>query len=186
MDDSKIVDLYLSRNESAISHTAQKYGSKLRRIANNILNNQQSAEEYENDTYLETWNRIPPHEPRSYLFAFLGKITRHRAIDECRKKSSQKRYPLFCELTQEMQECIPSKKDVVSELEVKELSRIIDAFLETCSEDQRNVFVRRYWFFDTISEICKRYGYSQSKVKVTLFRMREGLRIQLEREGYTI
>ena len=186
MDDSKIVELYLSRNESAISQTAQKYGAGLRRIANRILGDQESAEECENDTYLEAWNRIPPHEPRTYLFAFLGKIIRHIAIDICRRNSAQKRQALFVELTQEMQECIPGKSYVEEEVEAGALSEIINAFLDTCSEEQRNVFIRRYWFFDTISEICNRYGYSQSKVKVMLLRMRERLRIHLEKEGYAL
>jgi RNA polymerase sigma factor (sigma-70 family) len=186
LDDSKIVELYLSRNESAISQTSQKYGSGLRRIANRILGNPESAEECENDTYLEAWNRIPPHEPRTYLFAFLGKIIRHIAIDICRRNSAQKRQALFFELTQEMQECIPGESYIEDEIEANDLSQIIDSFLDTCSEEQRNVFVRRYWFFDTISEICKRYGYSQSKVKVMLFRMRERLRIHLEKEGYAL
>ena len=182
MDDSKIVELYLSRNESAISQTAQKYGLKLRRIADSILNNMASAEECENDTYLEAWNRIPPNEPRTYLFAFLGKITRHLAIDECRKNASQKRYALYSELTQEMEQCIPSKNNVEEAFAADELALSINAFLATCSEDQRNIFVRRYWYFDTVAEISKKYGYSQSKVKTALFRMREGLKKHLERQ----
>ena len=185
MDDSEIVELYLSRDESAISHTTQKYGSKLRQIANSILNNKALAEECENDTYLEAWKLIPPNEPRSYLFAFLGKITRHLAIDECRKTTSQKRQALFCQLTQEMEECIPGQSNVEEDIGANVLSQTINAFLSSCSEEQRNVFVRRYWFFDTISEICRRYDFSQSKVKTMLFRMREGLRYYLEKEGYT-
>lgn len=186
MDDSKIVELYLSRDESAISQTAKKYGLKLRWIANSILNNMASAEECENDTYLETWNRIPPNEPRTYFFAFLGKITRHLAIDECRRNASQKRYALFCELTQEMEQCIPTRNNVEEAFEAEALSQTINAFLKTCSEDQRNIFVRRYWYFDTIPGISQRYGYSKSKVKTSLFRMRESLRQYLEKEGYTI
>ncbi len=186
MDDSKIVELYLSRNESAISHTAQKYGAKLRKIADNILHNKASAEECENDTYLEAWGLIPPNEPKSYLFAFLGKITRHLAIDECRKNTSLKRRAFFCELTQEMEECIPGRSNVEGDMEADSLSQAISSFLGDCSEEQRNVFVRRYWFFDTISEICRRYGFSQSKVKTMLYRMREGLRDYLEKEGYMI
>ena len=186
MDDSKIVELYLSRNESAVSRTAQKYGFKLRIIANHILNNMASAEECENDTYLEAWNRIPPNEPRTYLFAFLGKITRHLAIDECRKNASQKRYSLYSELTQEMEQCIPSKNNVEEAFAADTLAQSINAFLEICSEDQRNIFVRRYWYFDTVAEISKKYGYSQSKVKTALFRMREGLKQHLEKEGYTV
>lgn len=185
MDDSKIVELYLSRDESAISHTAQKYGSKLRQIADSILKNKASAEECENDTYLKAWKLIPPNEPRSYLFAFLGKITRHLAIDECRKRTSRKRQALFCELTQEMEECIPGPSDVEGDIEANALSQVISAFLSKRSEEQRNVFVRRYWFFDTIPEICRRYGFSQSKVKTMLFRIREELRYYLEKEGYT-
>ena len=186
MDDSKIVDLYLSRDESAISQTAQKYGLKLRRIANQILNNMAAAEECENDTYLETWNRIPPHEPRNYLFAFLGRIARHLAIDECRRNASQKRHALFCELTKEMEECLPSNNNVEEASDLEVLEQTINAFLKTCSEEQRNIFVRRYWFFDSISEIAKRYESSESKIKTTLFRLREGLKQQLEKEGYRI
>ncbi len=184
MDDSAIVDLFLSRDESAVSHTAEKYGSKLRQIAYRILDNTSSAEECENDTYFEAWNRIPPHEPRTYLFAFLGRITRHLAIDECRRNASQKRQALFCELTAEMEECVSDGSSVENELEAKELSRVINAFLNATPENQRCVFVRRYWFFDTIPEICKRNGYSQSKVKSMLFRMRKGLRECLKKEGY--
>ena len=169
MDDSKIVELYLSRNESAISQTAQKYGLKLRRIADSILKNVATAEECENDTYLEAWNRIPPNEPRTYLFAFLGKITRHLAIDECRKNASQKRYALYSELTQEMEQCISSKNDVEESFAAEALAQSINAFLETCSEDQRNIFVRRYWYFDTVAEISKNMDILRAKSKQHYF-----------------
>lgn len=186
MDDPQIVELYLSRNESAISQTAQKYGFQLRQIANRVLNNPAAAEECENDTYLHAWNLIPPNEPRTYLFAFLGKITRHLAIDEWRKQASQKRQAIICELTQEMSECIPAQDNVEQESDLSNLTQAVNAFLSTCPSDQRNVFVRRYWFFDTIPEISKRYGFSQSKVKTMLFRMREELRYHLKKEGYMI
>ena len=129
MDDSKIVELYLSRDESAISHTAEKYGSKLRQIADRILNNCSSAEECENDTYLQTWNLIPPNEPRTWFFPFIGKITRHLAIDECRKNSSAKRHALFCELTDEMEECIAGASDVEGEVNAGILGEAISAYL---------------------------------------------------------
>lgn len=186
MDDNKIVELYLSRNEEAINQTAQRYGSKLRNIANSILNNRETAEECENDAYLETWKLIPPHEPRNYLFAFVGKIVRHIALDVCKKNNRQKRYALYFELTQEMQECIPAKNDTESEIEANYLSGPIDKFLETCSEEQQNVFVRRYWYFDSVPQIAKAYGFSQSKVKTMLFRMRSDLKKHLEKGGYDI
>lgn len=186
MDDSGIVDLYLARDEAAISETQQKYGQRLRKIAFNVLDSAASAEECENDTYLEAWNRIPPHEPRTYLFSFLGKIARHLAIDMCRKNSSLKRQALFCELTDEMAECIPGESSAEEAVDAEALKRSIDAFLGGLSVPQQNVFVRRYWFFDSIADIARQYGFTQSKVKTMLFRMREGLRAHLEKEGYTI
>lgn len=186
MDDFQIVGLYLSRNEAAIDQTAQKYGHRLRRIAKSILNSSAAAEECENDTYLEAWNRIPPHEPRTYLFAFLGQITRHIAIDRCRKNASQKRLSRFCELTQEMAECLPGGEDPESALNKAALQQAINDFLSSCTRDQCNIFVRRYWFFDSVAEISKRYGFSQSKVKTVLCRMRQSLRAYLEKEGFTV
>ena len=186
MNDNEIVELYLSRNEEAINQTAQKYGSRLRNIANSILNDRETAKECENDAYHETWELIPPHEPRNYLFAFVGRIVRHIALNVCKKNSRQKRYAMYCELTQEMEQCIPSKNNVEEAFAADELVLSINAFLATCPEDQRNIFVRRYWYFDTIAEISKKYGYSQSKVKTALFRMREGLKQHLEKEGYTV
>ena len=187
MDDSDIVALYLSRDESAISQTAQKYGRRLRSIANQILCSEQESEECENDAYFKAWALIPPNEPRSYLFSFLGSIVRHLAIDRCRRRSSQKRSAVFCELTAEMEECLPSEdSNVENAIEAVELSRVISAFLDRHSREQQDVFVRRYWFFDTVPEISRRYRISQSKVKMMLSRMREELRIQLRKEGYTV
>lgn len=92
MDDNEIVELYLSRDEDAIAQTAKKYGFRLRNIANNILNDMETSKECENDAYLEAWELIPPHEPRTYLFAFVGRIVRHIALNVCKKNSRQKRY----------------------------------------------------------------------------------------------
>ena len=186
MDDEKIVDLYLARDESAIAQTAQKYGPRLRQIAERVLGDPSAAEECENETYLKAWELIPPNEPRTYMFAFLGRITRHVAIDEYRKSGSRKRQGVFCELTKEMEACIPAGDRAEDGAEALALKHSIDSFLETCTPQQRNVFVRRYWYFDSVSEIGRRYGFSQSKVKTMLFRLREGLRSHLEKEGYTI
>lgn len=186
MDDSKIVELYLSRNEEAISQTANKYGARLRNIAKNILSDNGIAEECENDSYLKAWNLIPPNEPRDYLFAFMGKIVRHIAIDRCKNEKRLKRYAIYCELTQEMQECIPADTSPEKEYEAEYLSGLIDVYLKKCSKEQRNVFVRRYWYFESVSEISHKYGFSQSKVKTMLFRMREQLKEYLIKGGYDL
>ena len=93
---------------------------------------------------------------------------------------------LYCELTKEMQECIPAKNDTEAEIEANYLSRLIDEFLETCSEEQQNVFVRRYWYFDSVTQIAKTYGFSQNKVKTMLFRIRSELKMYLEDGGYSV
>ena len=183
-NDNEIVDLYLARDEQAIVRSAERYGASLRNVAYAILNNRESAEECENDTYMEAWNRIPPHEPRGYLYEFLAKITRHIALNRCRKERAKKRYAVYCELTREMMECIPAETG--EEQEYSGLSEVIDRFLETCTQEQQNVFVRRYWYFDTIPQISGRYGFSESKVKTMLHRMRAALRKHLKKEGYTI
>ena len=186
MDDAKIVDLYLARDESDVSHTAEKYGTKLRQIANRILDDMESAEECENDTYLEAWNRIPPHEPRDYLFPFLGRIARHLAIDRCRRRDAQKRSAVLCELTAELELCLPAKETVETQVDASELETVVRRFLSGCTAEQRGIFLRRYWYFDTIPDIAARYGCTESKVKVTLHRLRERLRAVLEEEGWTV
>lgn len=186
MEDGRIVDLFIDRDQNAISQMAGQYGFRIRRLAYNILHDEETAKECENDTYLEMWNLIPPHEPREYLLAFASKIVRHIALNRCRELNSKKRAAIYCELTSEMEECIPAGNDPESEFEADQLGGIINGYLSDCSFDQRNVFVRRYWFFDSIADIAERYGYSESKVKTMLFRMREQLRERIIEGGYEV
>ena len=186
VDDDKIVGLYIARNELAISCTAQKYGSKIRNTANNILKNMQQAEECENDTYLTTWNLIPPHEPRTYLLAFITKIARQLSLDICKRNNTQKRSAIYCELTEELQDSLPGANSPEYDLEAKELGEIITKFLKQYPEDQQKIFMRRYWYFDSVAEISSKYHFSKSKVKTTLFRMREDLKKYLEKGGYSL
>ena len=116
----------------------------------------------------------------------MGRIARHVALNVCKKNNAQKRYAKYCELTDEMQECIPAAGDTESEIEARYLTGLINEFLESCTEEQQKVFVRRYWFFDSVSQIAKKYGFSQSKVKTMLFRLRADLKKHLEKGGYMI
>ena len=186
MEDARIVDLYLARDERAIRCTAEKYGQRLRGLAQAILEDHTAAEECENDTYWEAWNRIPPHEPRTYLFAFLGRITRHLAIDACRRRSADKRSAAVCGLTDELADCLPAPGTVEEAVDAAALTEAVNGFLRGCSEEQRAVFVRRYWYFDSVEEISRRYGFSRSKVKTMLFRLRAGLKEHLRKEGFGV
>lgn len=186
MDDNKIVELYLQRNETAIEHTAEKYGSRLRSLSVGIVNDIQTAEECENDTYLEAWNAIPPHEPVDYLYAFLARITRHISLNRCRDNSRLKRKAFLCELSAELEQCIPAPDDVECRIDDLMLSKILNRFLDTLDEKKRNIFVRRYWYLDSVSAIAERFDFSESKVKTTLYRCRNKLREHLEKEGYVL
>ena len=186
LDDNRIVDLYLSRDEAAIAQTSEKYGSRLRSLAYGIVEDIQTAEECENDTYMEAWKSIPPHEPKNYFFAFLARITRHIALDFCKQRSRLKRSTFICELSAEMEQCIPAPDDTECRIDAIVLCDAINAFLATLSEEKRNIFMRRYWFMDSIASISQAYGLSQSKVKSVLFRSRNQLREYLSKEGYEL
>ncbi len=186
MDDNQIVELYLCRDERAIKQTSEKFGNRLRSLSYGIIHDRQTAEECENDTYVEAWNTIPPHEPRSYLYAYLARITRHISLNCCRERSRLKRNAFICELSAEMEQCIPVPDDVECRMDDMALSKAINGFLNASGEEKRNIFIRRYWYLDSIAAISKRFALSESKVKTTLFRCRNQLREYLEKEGYTI
>lgn len=186
MDDSKIVALYLLRDEAAIRQTEEKYGSRLRSLAFGIVGDSQTAEECENDTYMEAWSTIPPHEPEGYLYAFLARITRHISLNCCRDRRRLKRSALICELSAEMEQCIPAPDDAACRVDDLVLRDAINGFLGSLNAEKRNIFVRRYWYLDSVAAISRRFSISESKVKTTLFRCRAGLREYLEKEGYTL
>ena len=184
MEDRCIVELYWQRDESAIAETETKYGKYLHRIAYRILQDAGDAEECVNDTCYAAWNAMPPHCP-SVLSAFLGKITRRISIDLLRKKNAEKRgsgeYALALE---ELEECISGSDNVEEIAEREELKNRINSFLRSLPAAERNVFMCRYWYMESVSEIAKRSGFSESKVKSMLYRTRNKLRTMLEKEGW--
>lgn len=186
MDDGIIIKLFFERDETAIRHTSDKYGNRLRSLSHSIVKDKQTAEECENDTYMEAWNTIPPHEPRSYLYAFLARIIRHISLNCCRDRSRLKRSAFICELSAEMEQCIPAPDDVQCRIDDIAFASAINEFLSQMDGEKRNIFVRRYWYLDSIADISERFALSQSKIKTTLFRCRNGLREYLEKEGYSI
>lgn len=186
MDDERIVALFLRRDESALGATALKYGQQLRAIAYNLLRDRGAAEECENDTYMSAWSAIPPHEPWGYLFPFLAKITRRLAIDAARARSRQKRCAPLVELTQELEQCLPSSSDTPREVDGVLLMEKVGAYLRTLPEERRNMFIRRYWYLDSVKEVAAFFGATQGRVKTTLHRVRRDLREYLIKEGYEL
>lgn len=186
MDDNKIIDLFENRNQLAVAAVQEKYNAYCTRISMNILSDSQDSEEVVSDTFLQLWNTIPPEKPQS-LMAYIARIARNLAINKLKAKNALKRGGGEGTLSfDQLDICTPSDIRVENEAEVKLLSRHISEFLYTQKEDARNIFVRRYFYCDSIDEIAKLFSFSESKIKSTLMRTREKLKIYLEKEGYHI
>lgn len=184
MNDNEILDLYWSREEDAIRQTQQRYGEKLFALALHILDNREDAQECVNDTYLKVWNAIPPQRP-TFFFAYLSKICRNQAFGKLDWNNAAKRKAEIVELTEQMQQCIPDTRAEIS-LEGEQLGTVLNGFLESIPQESRIIFMRRYYFFDSIEEIAERYGITQSKVKTRLYRTRAKLYDYLLQEGIAI
>lgn len=185
MQDDDIVKLFLARSETAVAELSNKFGHFCYTIAFNILSNYQDSEECVNDTYLTAWNIIPPNQPRK-LSSFLGRITRNIALDKFDYNTAKKRNGEFDLILSELEECISSPADVEKQYNEGETATYISTFLRKLDFEHRNVFMRRYWYADSISDISKRFEISESKVKSMLFRIRNKLRFFLEKEGVEI
>ena len=183
MDDNKIVELYWNRDETAIKETKDKYSNYCFTIANNILHNQEDSEEALNDTWLAA---MPPHHPL-ILSTFLGKITRNLSLNKWRMLSADKRGGGQTAVSiDELEECIPDERNIRESLEAEIIAESINDFLGDLKESERKVFVCRYWYFDSIDEIARRYGITQSKVKMMLKRTRDKLKDYLINEGVIV
>ncbi len=182
MEDDQIIALYWNRDEEAIAETAKKYGRYCHAISFRILQNNEDSEECVNDVYLAAWNGIPPGRP-SVLSAFLAKITRNLALNRYEQSSAKKRgggeVPLAIE---ELEECLPGGDNVEKAVEDAALTELFNQFLASLHVESRRIFMRRYWYFDTVREIAARYGIGESRVKMSLLRSRRKLKQFLEKE----
>ena len=186
MEDERIIEMYWQRDEQAVHETAVKYGSYCRAIAMQIVQNGEDAEECVNDTYLRVWNRVPPERPLR-LAAYLGAITRRLALDRWRRRQADRRGGGQVALSlEELGVCMPAGHFVEDALDEKEAAALISDFIRALPRAEGDVFLRRYWYFDSVEQIADRYGYSQSKVKMILKRTRDKLREVLEKEGICV
>ncbi len=186
MEDNKIIELYNHRDEKAISETDKKYSSYLYVIANNILNDHEDSKECVNDTYLRAWNTIPPNCPPRLAY-YLGRITRGLSIDRLRSHAAHRRLASQYSVSMdELGECFASFEDVQADIELEMLSQQLTAFLLGLDEQKRSVFIRRYYFCDSIRDISRRMGMSESAVKSILKRVRDSLKSYLEGQGFFI
>lgn len=184
MEDYKIVALYWKKDENAINETSRKYGAYCFAIADNILHNKEDSEECVNDTWLKAWNAMPPQRPTK-LQIFLAKITRNLSFNRFNARSAEKRGGGEIILVlDELAECLASETDIASEYEAKELGQCIRSFVRLLSERDGNIFVRRYFFTESISQIARKYGLTENNIMVILSRTRKKLKVHLVKEGF--
>lgn len=181
MNDKQIIDLYFSRSEQSIKETKIKYSSFCRKIAYNILSNNEDTDECENDTYLKIWNSIPPNTPENFK-AYIGKITRNIALDIWKKNHTQKRNAGIEILFSEMEDIL-SVPQTDTEYELEEITPIINKWLLTLSKKERALFILRYWQGESVKSIAKQWNTSSNKLSGKLFRLRNNLKQALEKEG---
>lgn len=185
MEDREIIGLYFKRNEKAITETAAKYGTFCHNIALNILSVNEDAEECVNDTYLQTWNSIPPQKPDK-LGAWLGRVVRNTAYNLWKKNHRQKRYTGMEEILNELEDCIPSPDTVEHKIEEQELTKVINAWLASLPKNDRILFVRRYWHGEAVYKLSQENGMSPSNMAKKMFRLRQNLKSRLEKEGLSL
>lgn len=185
MEDSRIIDLYFERSEEAIARTAEKYGRLCRSIALRIVGSYEDAQECENDTYVAVWNAIPPVRPHVFS-AFLSRITRNIALNRYEYNKAGKRNRQFDLVLEELEECLASSCSVEDTYIAGEIAGMINKFLEKLKTETRIIFVRRYYYADSVREIAQRLNIGESKVKTTLFRVRQELRAYLEQQGVQV
>lgn len=185
LEDGKIIELFFARAEQAIAELSAKYGAACGRIARNILKNDLDAEECVNDTYLAAWNTIPPQNPKP-LRTYIFRIVRNISITKYHANTSAKRNSYYDAALEELENCLRASSAVEQEIAASELSRQIDRFLATLDEESQMLFVRRYWYSDSISDLAARFHTSNNNVSVRLSRIRNKLKIYLQKEGYEL
>lgn len=186
MEDSAIINLYWNRQENAIAQTKIKYGNYLSGISMNILHSAEDAEECVNDTYLRAWMAIPPARPNAFG-PWLGRIVRNLSLDRYRRYRAAKRGQPDTELLfSELENCLPSAFTPESAVDEQYTAGLISEFLREQTPRNREIFLRRYWYGDSIADICARFHIGQSRVKSSLFRMRNSLKDCLEKGGILI
>ncbi len=185
MEDEKIIDLFFARSQQAIIETDMKYGRMCMHIAKNIVFNEEDAEECVNDTYLAAWNNIPPTRPR-FFSAYIAKITRNLAMKKITYANAKKRAANLTISLEELDGCFASYNEEVTELEQQEFAKCLEKFLCKQNYKSRNMFLRRYWFMDSVPDIADRFCVSKNKVRSELKKIKEKLKKYLAREGYTL
>ena len=186
MEDAEIVELYWARDEDAVGQTKTKYGAYLNRVAYNILSDLEDSQECVSDTLLAAWRSMPDNRPKN-LRTYLGKITRQVSIDLYRRRNRMKRYASEYAISmEELGDSFTDGRTPEDELNARLLTETVNRFLRTLPDEARNTFIGRYYFFDSVKNVARYCGMSESKCKSMLYRTRQSLKVYLQKEGFDL
>ena len=185
VDEREIIALFYARSEQAIMELSKKYGTVCTKLANNILRDSRDTEECVNDAYLGAWNTIPPQNPDSLLH-YVCRIVRNIAIKQYHSNTAVKRNSIYDVALDELEDCIPASDEAEAAFDAKETAQLIDRFLESLDRENRVMFVRRYWYAESISDLAERFHTSNHTISVRLSRTREKLKKFLHQKGVSI
>ena len=183
MEDKQIIKLLFERTEKAIQALKERFGNTLYRIAVNILGNHHDAEETTNDTYLAVWNAIPPKKPDP-LASYVYRTGRNMALKRLEYLSAEKRNNSYDLSLDELAQYLPDE-NAENILNAQEIADIINNFLAQDTDINRYIFIRRYWYGDSVEDIAKSVNMKSGAVSVRLNRIRTKLKEQLIKEGYS-
>ncbi len=185
LDDSQIIELFYERSEQAIIELSKKYGAVCTKVANNILNDTRDTEECVNDAYLGAWNTIPPQKPHP-LLSYICRIVRNLAVNKYHANTAAKRNSVYDVALDELENCFPASNCVEDEFHAGEVAHVVDDFLAALDKENRILFVRRYWYADSIVDLAELFHTSNHNISVRLSRTREKLRKHLIKEGVSL
>lgn len=183
MEDPAIIELYWARDEDAITQTDRKYGPLCRSLAYNILSDREDSEECVNDTWHRAWDTMPPQRPDS-LRAYLGRIVRNLSISRLRRRTARKRGSGLELMLSELSDCVPDPHSPEQETDARELAAIISRWLRTREQEERVLFVRRYWYGEAVSDLARQWGATPNQMAKRMFKLRQSLKQTLEQEGF--
>lgn len=185
MEDSAIIELYWARDEGAITETDRKYGPLCRSLAYNILSDREDSEECVNDTWHRAWDTMPPQRPDS-LRAYLGRIVRNLSISRLRRRTAQKRGDGLSLMLSELEDCVPSPHHPEQDMDARELAAAISRWLRAQKQDDRVLFVRRYWYGESVSDLAGEWTLTPNQMAKRMLRLRRSLKQTLEQEGFEL
>ena len=178
MKDEMILRKIRSGDPAGLEALMDRYIPYVSTVCWNILRGamaKEDAEEVASDVFLAAWNRAEDIEP-ARVKAWLGAVARNMAKNKLRQMGRE--LPLEEDILE-----IPDENTPASAAERKEEQRLVRRSIDHLGEPEREIFLRHYYYCQTVSEISAVMHLNESTIKTKLRRGRSRLRAILLRWG---